>query len=692
MLLEFGVLIGIYLGARALDNSKQDKTPQNDQNDTVGQVIPKPQTALVKKNNKNKLIDLTTQGYNHYVKVSVLSMGLAVVRQWNPLLNLLSFGTISYLALPVFKHTEQSVIEKRKLGYDVQVSALILMCVVTGQYFALSIGYGFHYLGRKIVAKTQDHSKKLLTEAFVQQSSSVWILKEGVEMEVPLETLNINEIVVVTTGEVVPIDGIVTAGEAMIDQHALTGESQPAEKGLGDQVFASTLVVSGKVYVKVEKAGQETTIAKIRDILEKSTDYKTQIQLKGEQWADQTALPVLGLSILALPIIGPFGATAVLSSSFGNRLRITAPLGTLNYLNVASHKGILVKDGRVLELLNTVDTVLFDKTGTLTEEQPKIGRIIRCEQYEEKEVLKYAAAAERKLAHPIARSIIQEAENANLILPEVDDSEYQIGYGITVNIDNQIVRVGSVRFMNSTGLTLPDSIKDAMTSAHEEGHSLVIVAVNGTVIGALEMQTQVRSEVKEIMSGLRQRGIKHIAIVSGDHRQPTQKLAESLGMDSYYSEVLPENKASIVEQLQKEGKVVCFIGDGINDAIAMKRAQVSISLSGATSLATDTAQIILLDGSLSHLCTIFDISHNLDANLRKSFIMTLVPGIFSMTGAFFWSFTMIESVLINNLALLLGLGNAMRPLKEIKEENSQVGNEKTLQEHNKTPQPLIGTT
>lgn len=594
---------------------------------------------------------------------------MAAVSQVNPVLGVINFGILSYLALPIFTKTEKVWRKRKVLGYDVQVSLLTLLCIGTGQYVALSLGYGFHYLGQRIVSRTQDDSKKLLTDGLFKQSTVAWVIKDGMEVETPLEDLNAGDKLVVVTGEVIPVDGIIVSGDAMIDQQALTGESQPAEKGKGEQVFASTLIVGGKIYISVEKAGNETTVAKIHDILNKSVDYKTKIQLKGEKWADQTALPMMSLSALALPLIGPLGATAILSSSFGNRLRVIAPLGTFNHISVASHKGIFIKDGRIFELVHTVDTILFDKTGTLTEEQPKIGAISPCDQYSESDILKYAAAAESKLAHPIADAIVQAAEDRNLVLPEVDDSEYKVGYGITVKIADKIVKVGSIRFIQSLDVEIPEELEKSIHEAHQEGHSSILVVINDRVIGSLEVQTQVRPEVKEMIGLLRKRGIKYMAIVSGDHKQPTEKLANLLKMDNYFFDVLPEDKASIVEKLQNEGKTVAFIGDGINDAIAMKKAHVSISLSGATSLATDTAQIILLDGNLSHLDELFEIGQKLDNNLRNSFILTLVPGVFTIFGAFFLGFTLIQAILVSSIGLVLGLKNAMNPLKEIKEIN-----------------------
>ncbi len=621
---------------------------------------------------KQQDTDVNEAQAKHSFKISVLSTGLAAIRQVAiyPPIAPFSFALFIYTAMPYIQQVEKSLKARKIDGYVLFFMADALTLGI-GQYFAAALGVLLIHFGRYTVEKAKEQSQNMLITVFEQQSRNVWILKDNIEIEIPLEEIKFNDIIVINTGEVIPVDGLITDGMAMIDQHTLTGESQPAEKGLGEPVFASTIALSGRILIQVEKSGQDTKIAKIGEILTHAIDFKSSLQLKGEEWANQMTLPLLGIAGATLVLMGPVSAIVLVNAHIANRIRVFASLGTLNYLNVASHNGILVKDGRVLESLIKVDTVLFDKTGTLTSAEPEIKRIIVCHHYQENELLAYAAAAERKLTHPIAKAILNKANDLKLTLPEIEDSKYQIGYGITVNIEDKIIRVGSLRFMKMEGIAIPKKIEEAVEQAHTQSHSLVMVAINDRVSGAIEMQPSIRPEIKEIISGLRQRGIKHIGIVSGDLMQPTQSLAEELGMDSYYYEILPENKAEIVEQLQTEGKSVCFVGDGINDAIAMKKAQVSVSLRGATSLATDLAQVILMDGSLSHLCTLFDISKDLEANLQKSLKISLVPTVTNMAGAFVLNFGIVTAFVVSHTIFLFGLNNAMQPLKQIPNEKSE---------------------
>ncbi|OAD18912.1 heavy metal translocating P-type ATPase [Candidatus Thiomargarita nelsonii] len=471
------------------------------------------------------------------------------------------------------------------------------------------------------------------------------------------------DIIVVNAGETIPVDGVISEGIASIDQHILTGESQPSEKGEGEQVFASTVLLSGKIHIKVEKAGKDTVAAQIGEILISTIDFKTSIQSRGQKIADNSVLPTMVTSVLALPVAGLTGTAAVLLSCIGDNVRIISPLSVLNFLRIASEQSILIKDGRALELLNHVDTVVFDKTGTLTQEQPHVGKIYTLQDYQENDLLKYAAAAEYKQKHPVAKAIIQAAHERELSLPDIEEAKYEVGYGIKVTISNQLILVGSVRFMEMEEIAIPEEIINIMSDCHDSGYSLVMVTIDNQLAGAIELHATIRPEAKSIIKGLRQRNMS-LYIISGDHEKPTQRLAEELGIDNYFADTLPENKANLIQQLIDAGKVVCFVGDGINDSIALKKAHVSISLKGASTVATDTAQIVLMDASLKHLCQVFDLADDLDKNLNTGLITTIVPGLVSIGGVFLIHLGIIGSIVVFNTGLLVGVINSMWPLIE----------------------------
>ena len=603
--------------------------------------------------------------------LAVASVPLAAVAQFAVPPLLPAAGLLfAYTSVTTFKEAYEVLVHERRLGVDVLDAIVVAGCFATGQIFAGSVLCLCLSFGRMLVKKTQDDSKRLLVQAFGKQAQFVRLYRDGEEIETPMEELVKGDVIVVHTGDAVPVDGVVQQGMAMIDQHALTGESTPSEKSPGDRVFASTLMVAGKILVEVETAGSETASAKIAQILNDSAGYKLTSQNKGERMADKAVVPTLGIASVALATMGPQGAVAVLNSDFGTGIRMAAPLGMLTSLALCAHKGILVKDGRALELMNDIDTVLFDKTGTLTQERPEVGHINTYNGHERNRLLQLVAAAEQRFAHPIARAIVMEFEKTGLPMLPIDDSKYQVGYGIDAAIDGHKVMVGSIRYLKVEGIEVPEEVQEVVELAHREGHTLVMTALDRQFAGVIELRASQRPEVLSIIQGLRDRGIKHIAIISGDHEAPTRKLAESLGMDEYFAGVLPGDKADYVERLQKQGKKVCFVGDGINDSIALKKANVSISLRGASSIATDTAQIVFMEESLHRLCELRDISRDLDRNVRTSWYLILAPNALCILGAFTMGFGIMASVLTNNVAALAALANGMMPLKRIADEQA----------------------
>ena len=598
--------------------------------------------------------------------ICTAALPLAAIAQFAmPALLPISAALFAYTAIPSFRGAYNVAFKERRLGVDVLDSIVVMGCLASLQVFPGAILAWCLSVGRYLVHRTEDNSKKLLLGAFGKQPRYVWLVKDGIEIEMPLDRLDKGDVVAVHTGEMVPVDGIVVEGLAMIDQHTLTGESVPAEKGVGDRVFASTVMVAGKVHVTVEKSGSETATARMAQILNDSAGYKLAAQHKGEQLADKAVIPTLCLGGLAFATLGLPGAVAVVNSDLGTGIRMAAPLAMLSTLALCAQKGVLVKDGRALDLLCEVDTVLFDKTGTLTRERPEVGRVVAANGLNPPQILCFAAAAERRFHHPIALAILQKAADQGLHLPLTDATQYKVGYGITVGIDGHRVRVGSRRFMELEGVSLTREVEDALDEVHREGHTMVMVAVDGELGGALELRASIRPEVRGIVQGLRERGIGHIAIISGDHEAPTRRLAEELGMDRYFAQVLPADKADYVEKLQKEGRKVCFVGDGINDAIALKKANVSISLRGATSIATDTAHVVFMEQSLGKLCEVRDIARDLDRNVRNSWLMILGPNLACIAGVFTLGFGIGASVVTNNIAALAALANGLLPMRRV---------------------------
>ena len=621
---------------------------------------------------------------NKFLAVTSVSLLLTTLGSFvYPPLILFGVAGLAYPLIGIVKRAYKGLTQEKKVKMEVMGSILFPGMVLSGFYFTSCFAFWMYYLSLKLLTRIEDDTRHNLVGIFGDQPRSAWIVKEGVEVEIPFETVKINDIVAVRAGEVIPVDGVITVGSASIDQHILTGEAQPLEKEPGDQVFALTTVLAGSIRIRVEKSGRDTVVSNIVDMLNKTVDFKSTLQSKGEMISDFCVIPTLALSAAAYPVSGFVGTFAALNSYIGGDVRIFIPMSTLNYLKLYSQKGILIKDGRALELLVKADTVVFDNTGTLTLDQPHVSNIYPCNGYNEAEVLYYAASAENRQAHPIARAIMERARERQISLStDLDETRYEVGSGIRMTMAGSTVRVGSQRFMEAEGIEIPLPMKKTIEESHNSGHSLVLAAKDENVIGTIELQATIRPEVKNIIRKLRGRG-KSMCIITGDHHKPAKMLADELGIEDFYSEVFPEQKALIIERLQEEGKTVCYIGDGINDSIAMKKAHVSISLRGASSVATDTANIIFMNGTLDNLDRVFELATEFKTNAGNALMLAVAPGIINLACVFFLHTGIYFALGLYYIALPIGIANAFLPLIE-----DRKGKDKPVKKRAEMTKPL----
>lgn len=609
---------------------------------------------------------------NRQIGMSGITMGFAATTHLFPPLIIPTTALAVYTIMPLYKKTISTLTKEKKVKFDFLASLYMTGFYLAGYHTFACFAYMLYFIGNKVVNHMECRSHENITNLFGQQPRKVWLLVEGTEIEIPFHQLKEGDVVAVKAGEPVPVDGMIINGFGMIDQHMLTGESQPVEKEPGENVFALTLLIRGKLFIQVEKKGEDTLSAQITQILQQTSKHNSEIALKGQEIADKTALPNIIASVIALRVVGFRGAVATLGASFGANARMVSFLATMNYLSIASEQHILIKDARAIETLKDVDTIVFDKTGTLTIEQPHVAKIhVINSDLDEDNILIFAAAAEYRQPHPIARAVINAAEEKKLDLPEIDDASYEVGYGIKVTIKNNLVRVGSTRFMVNEGLTIPARLDHLQNNCQTQGHTLIVVAVDNNVVGAIELHATVRPEAKQVIQGLKKRNIR-LCVISGDHEEPTQKLTKELGIDTYYANTLPEEKANIIQKLQDEGRIVCFIGDGINDTIALKKADVSMSLRGATTIATDTAQIVFMNQSISNLNYLLELSNKYDKTLRQGLITTIAPGVICIGGVFFAGFGVIAAEILFQVGFYSGLSVAMYPLFREKNDNKQL--------------------
>ena len=535
----------------------------------------------------------------YHLALSTGTMGIALAAQFGiTMLTPLALFFTGYIAAHIFRKALHALFKEKHIRVDILDAIVISLCLLFGQIGVAAFMVWILDLVDLLLEKTTQKSRQYLTEIFGEQARYTWLLVDDQEIQFPIKDLREDDIIVVSTGEQVPIDGVIVAGEAMIDQQVLTGEATAVEKRQGDKVFAMTILVAGKIRVKVQETGKETLAAKIIQIVNEASDYKVELQSVGEKIADKMVLPTLGLGTLGYVVTGPNALLAIINSDYGTGIRVAAPIALLASLGVAAKHGVLIKDGKVFELLKDIDVVLFDKTGTLTHEIPVVSEVIAANHiHDPDKVLLYAAAAEQKFSHPIANALLKKAKQQKMVLPEQDESHYHVGLGIEVLIHGDLVKVGSSRYMELESIPIPMTIQSGLQQARARGQTAILVAVNNQIAGMIELQSQIREEASGVIAYLKQKG-KHIALISGDHDAPTRELAHQLGVDRYFAGVLPHEKADYVKALHKEGKKVMMVGDGINDAPALAQAHVGIAIGTGTDIAMETADVTLIRGDL----------------------------------------------------------------------------------------------
>jgi Cu2+-exporting ATPase len=587
------------------------------------------------------------------------------------------FHPLIFLAPPLVLYAARKrifaawrLLQQGEIGIETLSSMSIIGAIIGQRFFIGSLLSFINALGDVLSSRVITDSQHQLIDVFKEMPDSVWLLKDEIEISVPLAQVQAGDVLVVSAGEIIPADGKITWGVAGIDEHRFTGESMPAEKGAGDEVFAMTMVVSGKIHFVIEKAGKASSAMQIADILNHTADYKSSTVLEAQALSKQLVTPALLVSGLTWPLFGFSAAIGMLFAHPKERLQVSAPISLMTYLKQSMEEGMLIKDGRSLELLYKVDTIVFDKTGTLTEDRPHIGDIHTFVAQDENRVLHYAAIAEYKQTHPLAQAVLAAAQQRGITTSEPEHSEYRLGYGVKVKHQKQTILVGSLRFMTTEGISVSEAAQQLQEECRLLGHGLIMVALDNQLIGAIELLPTIRPEAKAAIQALKQlKQIKKTYIISGDHEAPTRKLADELGIDHYFAQTLPQQKAELIEKLQQQGDFVCFIGDGINDAIAMKQAQVSISLNGASQLATDTAQILLLDQGITHLPRLFELAKGFNSHMKNQLAMILGPSIVGVCMIILKGWGMSSMMFLNMAALTATLGYSIidRPKKKLAE-------------------------
>lgn len=451
--------------------------------------------------------------------------------------------------------------------------------------------------------------------------SKVWLLREGQQIKVPVTDVKAGDAVVVHMGNVIPFDGVVMEGEAMINQASMTGEAVPVHKFAGGYVYAGTVLEEGELTIRVKEAGGSSRFERIVTMIEESERLKSSLEGKAEHLADRLVpYTLLGTALTYLFSRNATKALSVLMVDFSCALKLAMPIAVLSAIRESSLHNITVKGGKFLEAMAEADTIIFDKTGTLTKEQPTVVQVISFNGEEPDELLRIAACMEEHFPHSMARAVVDAASAKKMEHDEVHSKvEYIVAHGISTTVEGKKVIIGSHHFVfEDEGCRVPDGMQ-AEFDALPIMYSHLYMAVEKELVAVICIEDPLREEAAAVVTSLKRAGIHKVVMMTGDSDRTARSIAERVGVDEYYSEVLPEDKARFVEEEKAAGHKVVMIGDGINDSLALSAADVGIAISDGAELAREIADVTIGADDLYEIVTLKAISNGLMNRIHKNY-------------------------------------------------------------------------
>lgn len=478
-------------------------------------------------------------------------------------------------------------------------------------------------LGIGEILEEWTHKKSVddLARSMSLNISRVWLCNDGQEMLVPTTKIQTGDLVRVHVGNMVPFDGTVAEGEAMVNQASLTGESEPVRKYIESTVYAGTVVEEGELTIRVKETNGSSKFDKIVTMIEESEKLKSGLESKAEHLADRLVpYTLLGTGITYLLTRNMTKAISVLMVDFSCALKLAMPISVLSAIREASNYHVTVKGGRYLEAMAEADTIVFDKTGTLTKAQPTVKQVVAFNGMIENELLRIAACLEEHFPHSMAKAVVQAAIDRHLVHEELHSKvEYIVAHGISSKINDKKVVIGSYHFVfEDEKCAVPDGMMEAFDKLPSECSHL-FMAIDHELAAVICIEDPLREEAAAVVRKLKETGISKVVMMTGDSDRTAKAIAARVGVDEYYSEVLPEDKASFVEEEKKAGRKVIMIGDGINDSPALSAADIGIAISDGAEIAREIADITVGADSLNELVTLKLISDGLMKRIHKNY-------------------------------------------------------------------------
>jgi Cu2+-exporting ATPase len=593
-----------------------------------------------------------------------------------PIPPLIVAGSIAAATLPVAKRALAGMTQERKLNIDLLDFMAIAITTVQGQFLTPALMLGLIEIGEQIRDRTARSNQLQTLDLLSCLGQFVWVERHGEKQQIPTHDVQRGDTVIVYPGEQVPVDGTILRGKALLDEQKLTGESMPVLKRKGQPVYASTLLREGRIYIQAERIGSDTRAGQSIKLIQAAPVHDTRMENYAAKIAEKAVIPTILLgSVVFAATRNPARAAAVLTLDFATGIRVSIPTTVLAALTYAAKRGILIRSGRALELLAEIDTVVFDKTGTLTQGQVAIASIESLDPATSKaRLLQLAAAAEQRLTHPVAEAIIRHAQAQQIEIPPRGKWTYQLGLGVTAEIDGETVLVGSRRFLQQAGIELKLLDKSEVgnqnlplpttNNTQHSTNSSIYIASDGILRGVIHYRDLPRPESRDAIATLSTVEGVEVHMLTGDNWRTARAVAAELGIQqsNTHAEAFPEQKAAVIRQLHERGKTVAFVGDGLNDSPALAYADVSVSFANGSDIARETADVVLMQDNLQGLIEAIAIARQAKQAIGQNTNIIVAPNLVAMVLAVFFGISPLAATVVNNGSTVVAGVNGLRPI------------------------------
>lgn len=564
---------------------------------------------------------------------------------------------------PILLEAAKGLITSFDLKANVLVSIALIASLLIGEYFAAAEIAVIMMIGEILEDRTVRKARESVKKLLELTPPMARIKTPDGEREIPVEDLAMGDILLVKPGESIPVDGIIIKGHTSIDQSILTGESMPVDKKIGDEVFIGTLNQLGVIEVEATKVGEDTSLAKLIRLVRDSEDKKAPVVRS----TDRVATVIVPLAVAASLITyfltqDIIRLVTILVVFCPCALVLATPTAIMAGIGNASRKGILIKSGEALETVGKVDVIAFDKTGTITYGKPEVAEVMSLsDEYTPEEILSISAMAEKFSEHPIGQAVLHKAENELLSVDDPQKFRVELGQGVEADIDNQQVLVGNRKLMDNNLVLITPEMIDIMKFQENRGKTVLLVAIEQSIIGIITVADRIKGESREIVEELKEIGIKEVFLLTGDNQVTASSIARDIGVDRVYSQQLPEDKVRVIEEQLQQNRKVGMIGDGINDAPALARSNVGVAMGALGSdVAIETADVALMSDDISKIPELIHLSRKVRGTINVNIVVPILINFTAIVLAAFGIIGPVAGALIHNLGSVLVVGNSSR--------------------------------